>query len=122
MKLSKIVNSFEKLVHAQSYSFRELKNEIAAIKLDFETFNCFVEVVEESDEIRLARHSRLGQLVATDKPLGFHSCYGSRLCWGWIMTNNQGYSDGLRFEFENNQIIELIVVASSIKQFSVSEL
>lgn len=122
MKLSKIVNSCEKLVHAQSYSFRELENEIAAIKLEFETFNFFVEVIEESDEIRLAKQSNLCELVATDKPLGFHSCYGLRLCWAWSMTNNQGYSDSLKFEFENNQVIELVVMASSIMQFSVSEL
>lgn len=122
MKLSRIVNSCEKLVHAQSYSFRELKNEVAAIKLEFETFNFFVEVVEELDEIRLAELSNLGELVAIDKPLGFHSCYGLKLCWAWSMTNNQGYSDSLKFEFENNQIIELVVMASSIKQFSVSEL
>ncbi|EWH11392.1 hypothetical protein DS2_04435 [Catenovulum agarivorans DS-2] len=122
MELSSIVNSCEKLIHAQSYSFKELPNEIAAIKLDFETFSCSIRCIENSDELELSDTNKLDDLTATNYSLLLQSCCGSKLRWAWVLVNNQGYSDGLRFEFDNNQIIELVVLASSIKQFSVNEL
>ncbi len=122
MELSSIVNSCEKLKHAQSYSFKELPNEIAAIKLEFETFSCFIRVMEGSDEITLFSAIKPNDLIASENTLFFHKCYGLKLCWAWSMVNNQGYSDALKFEFENNQIVELVVHASSIKQYGVSEL
>ena len=122
MELSSIVNSYEKLKHAQSYSFQELLHDIAAIKLKFETFSCFIRVIEDLDEIELTSNIILNNLIETDHSLFFHECYDLKLCWGWKMTNNQGYSDALRFEFENDHIVELVVIASSITQYSVSEL
>lgn len=122
MKLSNIVNSSEKLKYAQSYSFNELPNEIAVIKLEFETFSFFVSVIEDTDEIELTHSIKLSDLTGSDISLFFHRCYGLRLCWAWSMVNNQGYTDGLKFEFENNQIVELVVCASSIVQYGVNEL
>jgi len=122
VELSSIVNSSEKLKHAQSYSFKELLNEIAAIKLDFKTFSCFIRVIEDLDEIELTSSIILSNLIATDHSLFFHECYDLKLCWGWKMINNQGYSDALKFEFENNYIVELVVNASSITQYGVSEI
>ncbi|GGE95465.1 DUF6334 family protein [Pseudoalteromonas gelatinilytica] len=122
MELSSIVNSCEKLIHAQSYSFKELPNEISAIKLDFETFSCFIRCIEDSDEIELSNTDKFDGLIATNYSLLLQNCFGSKLRWAWMLVNNQGYYDGLRFEFDNSQIIELVVLASSIKQFSVNEL
>ena len=122
MKLSNIVNSSEKLKYAQSYSFIELPNEIAAIKLEFETFSCFIGVIEDTDEIELSHTVKVADLISSDISLFFKKCYGLKLCWAWSMVNNQGYSDGLKFEFENKQIVELVVCASSIVQYGVSEL
>ncbi len=122
VKLFSIVNSCEKLKHAQSYSFKELLNEVAAIKLEFETFSCFIRVIEDSDEIELCSRINLNELAATENSLFFHKCYGLKLCWAWSMVNNQGYSDAIKFEFENCQIVELVVNASSISQYGVIEL
>ena len=122
MGLSQIVNSSETLKYAQSFSFTELPNELAAIKLEFETFSCFISVVEVTDEIELTENNKLGGLVKGDSSLLFHKCYGLKLCWAWSLVNNQGYSDGLRFEFENNQKVELVVCASAILQYGDSEL
>ena len=122
MGLSSIVNSCEKLKHAQSYSFKDLLNEIAVIKLEFETFSCFIRVKEDSDEIELVESINLSALKITNLPLYFHKCYGLKLCWAWSMVNNQGYSDSLKFEFENDKIVELVVYASSLSQYGVSEL
>jgi hypothetical protein len=122
VKLSNIVNSSEKLKYAQSYSFIELPNEIAAIKLEFETFSCFIGVIEDTDEIELSHTVKVADLISSDISLFFKKCYGLKLCWAWSMVNNQGYSDGLKFEFENKQIVELVVCASSIVQYGVSEL
>ncbi len=122
MDLSSIVNSCEQLKHAQSYSFKELPNEIAAIKLEFETFSCFIHISEGSDEISLDSSIEFGDLLASEHPLLFQNCFGLKLCWGWSMVNNQGYSDSLKFEFENNKIVELVVLSSSIIQYVVREL
>ena len=121
MELSSIVNSCEKLIHAQSYSFKELPNEIAAIKLEFETFSCFIRVLENSDEIQLTNSLEFNDFIISEHVLFFHSCYNLKLYWAWDMVNNQGYADTLRFEFENNKIVELVVLASSIVQYEVSK-
>ena len=122
VKLSSIVNSCEKLKHAQSYSFKELPNEIAVIKMEFETFSCFIRVIEDSDEIELLSSIKLNEVIETDNPLFFSKCYDLKLNWAWSMVNNQGYSDALKFEFENNKIVELVVSGSSISQYGVFEL
>ena len=122
VELSSIVNSCENLKHAHSYSFKDLPNEIAAIKIEFETFNCFIRVVEDSDEIELSSSIKLNELIETENALFFSNCYGLKLCWAWGMVNNQGYSDALTFEFENSKIVELVVSGSSISQYGVIEL
>ncbi|QPB83503.1 hypothetical protein CWC22_011090 [Pseudoalteromonas rubra] len=122
MELSKIVDSCEKLLCATSFSFKELPSEVAAIKLDFESFCCFISVLEDSDEIVVADSLCTGNLIESDSLLLFNECCSSELSWAWYMVNNQGYTDALRFEFKNGQIVELVVAASTIKQFRLSEL
>jgi hypothetical protein len=48
------------------------------------------------------------------------ACIGSGVRWAWLLTNQQGYSDGVRFEFGNpdeasRAVVELLVVASAIQ-------
>lgn len=52
---------------------------------------------------------------------------GRRLSWIWLLRNQQGYEDGIRFEFsttekdETSKIITLIGIASSIKMYLSEE-
>jgi hypothetical protein len=38
------------------------------------------------------------------------------------MANQQGYQDGIRFEFKNGVILELVAIASCFKAFVVTEI
>jgi hypothetical protein len=52
------------------------------------------------------------------------TCVGFGICWAWQLTNQQGYSDGVRLEFakpgeSSRAVVELIVAASAIEIFRV---
>jgi len=122
MELSKLVDEAGKLEKAKAYCFPELANEIAAIELSFEHLSCVISVLENTDEIKLSKHVDLDALKESNVNLLFHTCVGHELVWCWSMVNNQGYSDALKFQFQNNEAFELMVIASSIKQLTVNEL
>jgi hypothetical protein len=122
MKLSTLVESAGRLVKVIGYCFSELPNELAAIELQFKNLNCSLRVIEETDEIQLSPSCDFTGLVNHGlEPILSKYC-GYELLWVWEMKNNQGYTDGLKFEFKGHDVaIELIVVASSIKQFCVTQ-
>ncbi len=121
MELFEIVDSLEELKSVSSYSLSELPNHLAAIELEFQTFTCCICIVKKTDEILLVEGSLTDDLMNTAISSVFNECIGARLAWAWKITNNQGYSDALRFEFNNGRIIELVVIASSIRQYLVKE-
>jgi hypothetical protein len=45
-----------------------------------------------------------------------HDALGHKLTWCWIMTNNQGYSDGIQFQFNDpkNRTIQFVALASRL--------
>ena len=52
------------------------------------------------------------------------TCVGFGIRWAWQLTNQQGYSDGVRLEFSkpgesSRAVVELIVAASAIEIFRV---
>jgi hypothetical protein len=122
MELSKLVEEAGKLKEAKAYCFPELADEIAAIELSFQHLSCFISVLENTDEIELSTYVDLSALKESNAHLLFHTCVGHELVWCWSMVNNQGYSDALKFQFQNNVAFELLVMASSIKQLTVNEL
>lgn len=53
------------------------------------------------------------------------SCKGGHIVWGWRLTNQQGYDDGLRLESRKPEekaaaIVEFVVMASAIYMYSVA--
>jgi len=122
MELSKLVDEAGKLEEAKAYCFPELADEIAAIELSFQHLSCVIHVLENTDEIEISRHLDLNVLNESNVNLLFHTCIGHELVWCWSMVNNQGYSDALKFQFQNNVAFELVVMASSIKQLTVNDL
>jgi hypothetical protein len=63
-------------------------------------------------------------LIDVGSSAPWSACMGLRVCWAWQLTNQQGYSDGVRLEFsepgaESRSVVELIVVASAIQMFVV---
>jgi hypothetical protein len=122
MQLSKLVNDAGKLEEAKAYCFPELPLEIAAIELNFQNLSCAIRVLENTDEIEITKCLDLCSLNESHVSLIFNKCVGHELIWCWSMENNQGYSDALKFEFQNKVAFELLVMASSIKQLIVKEL
>ncbi len=121
MKLSDLCNSAGNLLAAKTYSFPELLDEAAVIELVFQSLNCAILANEDTDEIEISSNYDLTAFVRTDiKPI-FNEFYGHSLAWVWKLINQQGYRDGLKFEFkECSSAIELIVLASSIKFYKVT--
>ena len=71
------------------------------------------ELVLESDET----------LVEAGNSDLWSPCIGGRIAWGWRLTNQQGYDDGLRLEINKPEeklstVVEFIVMASGIYVFS----
>jgi Family of unknown function (DUF6334) len=53
-------------------------------------------------------------------------CVGLGIHWGWRLTNQQGYTDGVRLEFGEpggppRAVVELLVVASVSRVFTAAE-
>ena len=122
MNLSKLVDSAGNLIKIKGLSFPELPDEIAAIELIFEQVQCFICVVEDTDEIKLSNDVDVSKFIESNVLICFSEFLGKQLLWAWSLVNNQGYNDGLKFQFQNSDVaLEFIVEASSIKQFTVKK-
>jgi len=122
VEISCLVGEAGKLEKVEAYSFPEIPDEVAAIVLTFKHIKCAISVLEDTDEIELSKNLNLDSLILSNKVLIAHSCVGHELLWCWSMVNNQGYTDALKFEFQNNVKFELVVMVSSLKEYIVSEL
>ncbi len=120
MKLFELVDSAGRLLKVEGFSFPELPNEVSAIELTFEQVKCLIRVVEDTDEIEICSKIEINDLIKSNSVIFFSEFIGKELLWAWSLVNNQGYADGLKFQFQNSEVaLELIVEASSIKQFAV---
>lgn len=108
------------------------KDWIDAIEMRFENDTIATIYVEaEFDTLRLElSEMKLNEdcsiKVATSvKP--WNEVLGRNLSWIWLLSNQQGYEDGLRFEFstiesdKTSRVITLIGIASSIKMYLSQE-
>src|SRR5438067_8887456 len=76
---------------------------VTAVGLRFESVSAVLRAVADDDTLAAS----LGPLVpepgetlikaATSAP--WPMCIGLGVCWAWQLTNQQGYSDGVRLEF-----------------------
>lgn len=121
VNISELVESAGCLKSVEQFSFPELPGKLVCIVLHFENLSCTINVNEETDEIVMSQNEDISGLVEREKSALWRSVLGEGLSWVWELTNQQGYSDGLRLEFsESWQIIELVVIAFSIKEYKVS--
>lgn len=101
---------------------------IAAVELRFESFSVIFRAVPNDDTLAV----NVGSLVPEpDEVLSeaadrapWSVCVGHDVSWAWRLTNQQGYADGVRLEFDargeaSRATVELIVTASAIKLHSV---
>lgn len=129
-QISKLYDRTEKLIGVR-YSVFDAGSEgqdwIDAIEMRFESTIATIYVESDFDTLHLElSEMKVGsdcyiKVATTFKP--WEGALGKSLSWIWLLTNQQGYEDGLRFEFsakenETPTIITLIAIASSIQMYS----
>jgi Family of unknown function (DUF6334) len=97
---------------------------LVAIKLNFEKTSVLA-VAQDDDSISLKWNDRFvnmgdHQIRLLNGVSPWHTAVSRPLLWAWIMFNQQGYFDGLRFEFAETaeapvSRIQLLVVGSEFK-------
>ena len=92
-----------------------------ALELRFDSVTLSISAVPEDDTVAIAL-SKLNGSPSIRTNTVWSLCIGKPLQWAWLMTNQQGYNDGVRLEFNDPEspastIIDLIIAASSINTY-----
>jgi hypothetical protein len=97
---------------------------ITAVVLRFESLTAVFRAVPEDDTLAAgvgAITPDEGEvLVDVSRDAPWAECVGRGLSWAWHLTNQQGYTDGARFEFnppDAPAVVEVVVLASAIRLF-----
>ena len=91
---------------------------IMAVELQFDMPTIVLSAIADDDTIAVTAGSSSGPSRQTlNAP--WTSCIGKPLQWTWLMTNQQGHTDGARLEFtdpdsQQSVIVELVAGASSL--------
>ena len=125
--LSVLGEIFDKASHLTGVTYSLFEGDpkfITAVELKFESFSVVLRAIADDDtisvEIDTLKPSSEEPLVDVGNSAPWLECLGSGISWAWSLTNQQGYQDGVRFEFNNGSAemhgvsITLIVVASAI--------
>jgi hypothetical protein len=101
---------------------------VTAVGLRFESVSAIFRAVPDDDTLAVSLGLLVPEasetLIDASSAVPWSDCVGFSICWAWRLTNQQGYSDGVRLEFsesgkESRAVIELVVVASTIEIFVV---
>jgi hypothetical protein len=100
---------------------------VVGVILEFETLTATILAEPNYDEILVEltayKPESDQRLVTAGTESPWHAVYGLPVLWAWEMTNQQGYTDGVRLEFgdpkdsDKSRTVELVVAASSLKFF-----
>jgi hypothetical protein len=97
---------------------------VTGIGLRFEALAVAFRAVAEDDTLAAnigSLQAEAGEVIVPATTVSpWSCCLGYEICWGWQLTNQQGYTDGVRLEFVepglvSRAIVELIVAASAIR-------
>lgn len=100
---------------------------VTAIGLRFASLSAVFRALPDDDTLAAALGPLAPEpdelLVEASDRAPWSECVGLGFCWGWRLTNQQGYADGVRLEFSvpagaSRAAVELIVAASAIQIFS----
>jgi Family of unknown function (DUF6334) len=124
--LGKIHDAGGPLVGVSYLLFEGHANFITAVSLRFESVSVLFRAVAEDDSLAVILGPLMQgedeSMVEAASTAPWSRCIGFEVRWAWRLTNQQGYTDGVRLEFGNpddasRSIIELIVAASAIEMF-----
>lgn len=102
-----------------------------SVVLKFQNIHYVINVNVDTDEVEVLLHDQ-SQALTQDQFLvdkgnvikiskhpdsALFNLLDSKLTWVWTMTNNQGYSDGIQFQFncKTNNIVQFIAIASRLQ-------
>jgi hypothetical protein len=121
--LRKIFDEGGRLVTVENALFQGDKNFITAVCLKFEGLTAVFKAMPDDDtlEVTIGQFEVGGdeEIVSASANHPWADLIGGQVCWGWVLTNHQGYTDGVRLEFRDEPlqtlgIVEMIVAASMI--------
>ena len=102
---------------------------ITAVGLTFESLSVVFRAMPDDDTLGLTLGRLESEPHETLVDVGtfdlWAQCLGLKIHWAWQMTNQQGYSDGVRLEFgepggKSVAVVEMVVLASAIYTFVAS--
>jgi hypothetical protein len=97
---------------------------ITAVGLRFETLSAVFRAVPDDDTLAVTiehlKPDAEETLIDATNSAPWSACVGYGICWAWRLTNQQGYSDGVRLEFSkpgetSRAVVELLVMASAVQ-------
>jgi len=124
--LAKIYDGGGRLVGVSYTLFEGDPQFITAVELRFESLTAALRAVPDDDTLAVSLgtlEQRPGETLIEASDYGpWSACIGLSICWAWCLTNQQGYSDGVRLEFSERggvsiAVVEFVVAASTIHLF-----
>lgn len=124
--LAKIYDDGGRLVGVTYTLFEGDPKFITAVGLRFEAVSAVFRAVTDDDTLAVSLGTLTPEpsetLIESGNSAPWSACMGFGICWAWRLTNQQGYSDGVRLEFSepgevSRAVVELIVAASAIELF-----
>jgi Family of unknown function (DUF6334) len=116
--LSKVKCIFDEIIEDSPIAFLMYFDRIVAM--------ISVIAVDDSVECRAIDFDLANKLDAIDvsKNALWKNAIDSQLLWVWSLTNNQGYTDGIQFEWTNHSlkisiVIQAIAIASYFRLYKV---
>lgn len=103
---------------------------ITSISLEFNHATIVFRVDPDTDTIVTSIGKIASQpneeIIAMDRMLPWSNCLNRHLSWGWELTNQQGYFDGVRLEFKSKEevstVVEMVAVASGLRVFEATDI
>jgi hypothetical protein len=129
--LAKIYDEGGAFLGAEYTLFQGDRGFITAVGLRFETIDAVFRADPDHDTLVVTidrlRPDADETLIDASNSAPWTTCVGFGIRWAWRLTNQQGYSDGVRLEFakpgeSSRAVLELIVAASAIEIFQVPKL
>jgi hypothetical protein len=95
-----------------------------SVVLIFQGIHYIININADTDEVEIMLTQDQSQVnkdnvinISKNQDSALFNLLGSKLTWVWEMTNNQGYFDGVQFQFncKTNNIIQFIAIASRLQ-------
>jgi hypothetical protein len=118
-----------RLIHARHALYPGDPHWVTAVELTFESSVVSFHAVAADDTLAVALGPLVTErdetIVPANESAPWTMCLGRSVIWAWVLTNQQGYTDGVRLEFRSQEpvgpVVELVVLASQIRLLVAAE-